>query len=146
MFLTFINPNLFRFYVIIAHVVLRVKAMKNKVFLAYARQDRHLVKPILKKLSLTSSFKDYSIPIHDPMQTAKVEDIRTNIKQSIKAANQVLVLWTKNAANSQWVHYEMGMADALDKPITVVKADNSTSLSKPNLTNFDFVSLDEVSI
>lgn len=132
---------------VIAFLILGIKAMTNKVFISYAWNDRHLVEAMLEKL------KQARIPglelaseLEDLILVAQTgDDLRTMIRDRVESANQVVVLWTEQAAASQFVQYELGIADALDKPIIVVQADQSAPefpafLAKTNVVKLrDFV-------
>ncbi len=50
---------------------------------------------------------------------------REVIKKQIQSASKVVVIYTSNTESSQWVNYEVGIADALDKPVIVVGAKGS---------------------
>jgi hypothetical protein len=51
------------------------------------------------------------------------DDYAESIRKAIGDAPTVVVLWTESAARSPYVNYELGMADALEKPILIVDLD-----------------------
>ncbi len=120
--------------------------MTQKVFFSYAQQDKHLVEPTLKKLSQAGiSELEITSETDDPVQLAQAgENLRTMILDHVKSASQVVVLWSEHAANSQYVQYELGLADALDKPIIVVKTNRSAPQLPSNLAETAFLELDNV--
>ncbi|HZT61330.1 MAG TPA: toll/interleukin-1 receptor domain-containing protein [Pyrinomonadaceae bacterium] len=48
------------------------------------------------------------------------DEIRRSIKRGIRASNEAVVLLSSHSITSQWVVYEVGIADALGKRITPV--------------------------
>jgi hypothetical protein len=97
--------------------------MNSKVFLSYSSQDRHLVEPVIAQLPglrMTDSLESELRP---------GDDVRAIIRDRVQSANEVVVFWSEAAATSQYVQYELGMADALDKPIIIVQLDQT----KPEL-------------
>lgn len=105
--------------------------MKQKVFLSFAANDRDRVEHVLSQLQkselATVNFEvnfepeanEWNVEFHPG------EDFRANIRDRVQSANQVVVFWSADAATSQYVQYELGMADALDKPITIVQLDRT---------------------
>ena len=49
--------------------------------------------------------------------------LRDTVRKAIEDASSIVVLWTDAAAQSANVNYELGMADALGKPIVIVQLD-----------------------
>ncbi len=88
------------------------ESMNGKVLLSYSIQDRHRIEPAIAQLPglrMTDSLESELRP---------GDDVRAIIRDRVQSANQVVVFWSEAAATSQYVQYELGMADALDKPIT----------------------------
>ena len=104
--------------------------MKQKVFISYAWQDRGRVEEVLKKLKETHVAKlDPSQDIVDPIPLIKPgQDLRVEIQKQMQPASVVVVLWTKQAAASDLVQYEVGMADALGKPVVFVTDESAPQL------------------
>lgn len=103
---------------------------KRKVFLSYAWQDRDRINMALQKLRETHVAElDHPHDISDPLPLAEPgQDFRAEIRKQMQAASVVVVLWTKQAATSDWVQYEVGMADALEKPVVVVAEESAPQL------------------
>jgi len=93
--------------------------MTTKVFISYATPDKKKVKSVLEKLRKSREV-GLDLVIIDVQMPALGKDVRAEIKRSIKEADQVVIVWTKQSAESSFVNYEAGMAEALGKPITVV--------------------------
>jgi TIR domain len=102
--------------------------MSQNVFISFAASDRDQVEIALSKLkqSERSTVNIVSDLNGWTTELKSGEDLRSNIRDRVQSANRVLVFWSKEAATSRNVQYELGMADALDKPITIVQLDQTT--------------------
>ena len=118
--------------------------MKRKVFISYAWQDRDRVEEVLKKLRETHAAELYpNQEIADPISLIESgQDLRAEIRKQMQSASVVVVLWTKRAAVSDWVQYEVGMADALEKPVVVVAEKSAPQLPAP-IADSEVVTLEE---
>jgi len=90
------------------------------VFISYARSDARKVNSILKGLAARgvitkedSVFKEEDLP-------AKHAELRKQVQHLIRSSSKFIVVWGKNSAQSQWVNYELGLADAFVKQVIVV--------------------------
>jgi hypothetical protein len=63
----------------------------------------------------------------------------------MKEADHVVIVWTELSAESSFVNYEAGMAEALGKPITIVKPDLSAPTLPSNLQGVRVLDLGEES-
>jgi hypothetical protein len=100
--------------------------MGDKVFLSYAAIDRHRIELAIAQLprvGMTDSLESELRP---------GDDVRGIIRDRVQSANQVVLFWPEAAATSQ---YELGMADALDKPIMIVQLDQTKSKLPAHLLN-----------
>jgi hypothetical protein len=97
--------------------------MGDKVFLSYSVSDHHRIESAIAQLS--------GLRMADSLESElrPGDDVRAIIRDRVRSANEVVVFWSEAAATSQYVQYELGMADALDKPITIVQLDQT----KPEL-------------
>lgn len=66
--------------------------------------------------------------------------IRDTVRKAIEDASSIVVLWTDAAAQSANVNYELGMADALGKPIVLVNLDGPHRIPR-DLNNVQVVDL-----
>ena len=99
--------------------------MAERIFISYAFKDEKNVDVALRELQkrgIISEEENFLDPI---AETASGFDLRESIKIRIEAASKIMILWTENSANSQYVNYEAGMAIALGKPIFVVIPEES---------------------
>lgn len=101
--------------------------MAEKIFVSYSHGDRKYLDGLEKVLKEHGVVEGDEISIIDPFSQSfsAGEDIREVIKKQIQSASKVVVIYTSNTESSQWVNYEVGMADALDKPVIVVGARGS---------------------
>lgn len=100
--------------------------MTKKIFLSHAIPDKEKVASIAEKLQQRWSHDKEQVVIVDPVNETPVsEDLRKRIRQGIQDSDEVVVVWTTATAAHGLVNYELGMADALGKPIVVVTPDKS---------------------
>jgi hypothetical protein len=96
--------------------------MKQKIFISYAHQDRKYAEKVRKVLAGRGVIDDDAVALDFHKEINVGSDARKAIRESIGAASKVVLIATDNAVNSQWVNYEIGMAEALDKDIIVVSS------------------------
>ena len=97
--------------------------MAEKIFVSYSYEDRKYLDGLKEVLRTHGVIEGNETSIIDPfLKTIAVgENIRENIKKEIQSASKVIIIYTNNTEFSQWVNYEVGMADALGKPMVVVR-------------------------
>jgi hypothetical protein len=116
--------------------------MSDTIFLSYAHQDRDQVGRALEELTRKGVLSGEKGLMIDPKQNIKSGSyIKRAISDHIKSTGKVVLLWTEAGAKSQWVNWELGMADALGKPIILVIMDKSAPKLPENLTNVQVVKL-----
>lgn len=110
--------------------------MTRNIFLSYAIQDQGKLGDVMNKLLEPElcGGNELLVVNHD---TEEFEDARTEIKQSMADADAVVIVWTPASARSSWVNYEVGMADALEKPIIVVRPDKNPPALPASLKSSD---------
>lgn len=111
--------------------------MNDKVFFSYSSHDRSLVEPMIAKLQGVEIGCTEVADAIEPLNADLLPEVncRAIIRDLVQSANQVVVFWSKKAATSQHVQYELGMADALGKPITIVQLDQTTPELPAHLLN-----------
>jgi hypothetical protein len=89
------------------------------VFVSHSRSDAAQLEGIRKSLTTAGLIgpEDHVIGEKEPPAPANV--LREEVKRQIESATKVVVVWDAESANSQWVNYELGLADALGKQIVV---------------------------
>lgn len=99
--------------------------VSRRVFISYNAADQELVGPVMSWLH-TSDLSPAEIA--DPVTSVSpAQDIRSVIQDSIATCDAMVVIWSSRAAESKWVQYELGMAQALGKRIVVLLAGGSPS-------------------
>jgi TIR domain len=114
----------------------------QRVFLSYSTDDRPLVGPALKWVRDSELGAAH---VDDPGNWGAVaKDMRTVIMDQIRKADTVVLVWSDRAAKSAWVHYEVGMAQALGVPIRVLVAADSRAKLPAGLAKTHAVKLDPI--
>jgi hypothetical protein len=98
--------------------------MKPTYFLSYQAGDARLAR------AMHAAMTRRGISVFDPQSIAPGENFVSTIKKHVDQASGMLVLMSPNALSS-WQLYEVGMADALDKPVLVVGTEASSSEQVP---------------
>lgn len=117
--------------------------MKNKIFISYAHQDNSQIEKLKSALAEKGIISTESDVLHDsqsPMVPGS--SFRGAIREAVESASTVVVYWTKNSASSDFVNYEMGMADALDKNMVVVTPKGTRMELPSNLADIQVIELD----
>jgi hypothetical protein len=98
-----------------------------KVFISATGRDLSRERKRVKEL-LAKQFAGRDVEIFDASNLATSVNIRRAIRKAIEDAAQFVIIWNGRAAESAFVNYEIGMAEALGKPIVVVvpKGDRSS--------------------
>lgn len=91
--------------------------MSYKVYISYSAKDSELAKDLGRRLSDAGVG---IVKVTDKVETDAAETVRLHIRALLQQSDEVIVLLTDNSANSPWVRYELGVADALDRRVTPV--------------------------
>ena len=120
------------------------KGLINKqVFLSYAFTDRDLAQTTIRELHKKGVLKNEGLENIDSAQNISIGgDIREAIKARIEKSDIVIVVWSEGAARSPWVQYEVGMAQALERPILFARADKSAPDLPAELNKNQIIELD----
>ncbi len=92
----------------------------HRVYLSYAKADAHTIPRVLKQLEsmgLVSSSDE--ITTDSDLQPGHAS-LRDGVRRQIQSASKVVILWSPSSVSSQWVNYELGLADAFGKAIIPV--------------------------
>ena len=120
--------------------------MAEKIFVSYSHEDRKYLEGLKEVLQEHGIVEGDEVSIIDPFSgvISVGEDIREAIKREIQSSSKVVIIHTSNTSSSQWVNYEVGMADALDKPIIVVgtRGSGKTTLLS-SLKHIQMIEVDE---
>ena len=99
-----------------------------RVFLSYAHSDREQLKDLRTKLSERLEPAAPSPVFLDTADLEPDEDFRGRIQDYIQSCGSLAVLWTPRAATSDWVSYELALAQALDKRILLLSGPGAPDL------------------
>ncbi|MFH1236420.1 MAG: toll/interleukin-1 receptor domain-containing protein [Parcubacteria group bacterium] len=122
--------------------------MTEKIFVSYDYDDRG-VRRVLEKLEQIlrkhGVIGDEPVSIIELQKEVKAGDnIREAIRSQIQSASKVIVIQSDKSESSQWVNYEAGMADALNKPIIVIgKKGPGKTRFLSNLANVRSIEIEE---
>lgn len=99
-----------------------------RLFISYSYNDYYKLPEVLKKIQdKLPELKEAEV--WDPTENLSAGDnFREEIKKQIKSADLYILFWSEGAADSPWVLYEAGMADASGKPIVVAVEPGSPEL------------------
>jgi len=115
--------------------------MGRNVFVSFAVEDRPLVESVLEQLGRRQIISPDDNVLIDYDPGALGSTFRDSAREALTDADTVVVIWSRAAALSNWVNYELGMADALGKRlITVLLKDASPELPS-NLQQTESVEL-----
>jgi nucleoside 2-deoxyribosyltransferase len=89
--------------------------MPLKISISAALRDSDLAQDLEKRLN-KAGLKVVSPP---PTKGVK-EDVRARIGEALRAADEVIVLLTKNSVDSSWLLFEIGYAASLGKRVTPI--------------------------
>jgi hypothetical protein len=99
-------------------------AMAHNIFVSHASKDLFMdsswLNKALEQLRKRKVLSDDDNIFIDKDSISEGENFREATRAAIGAADTVVVFWSPAAADSKWVNYEMGMADALGKRLVIV--------------------------
>ena len=108
------------------------------VFVSYALSDSARVQHTLALLRDRGLVSGMDVVTDQALE--KGASMRDTVRKAIEDATSIVVLWTDAAAQSANVYYELGMADALGKPIVLVNLDGPHRIPR-ELSNVQVVDL-----
>jgi AmiR/NasT family two-component response regulator len=89
--------------------------MSYQVFISYAHKDSELASDLARRL------KEVGVEVSsDPIDAKPGGDLRREVSRSLRDADEIVMLLTDNSISNSNVIFELGIADALDKPVTPV--------------------------
>lgn len=92
-----------------------MKKVAYQVFLSYSRQDTWIAQVMREKIKA----KGIQVWL-DVIEVPAGADFRARIKDGMRASAEALILLSPASRNSDWVKHEMGIADGMDKWITLL--------------------------
>ena len=98
-----------------------------RVFLSHSRRDANLA------AGIASDLQRYGIEAVGDESITAGKDLRRTIRSAIRRADAfVIVVTSPDAAASSWTSYELGMAEALGKPILLLLSQNHSAAQLPS--------------
>jgi hypothetical protein len=120
-----------------------------RVFISYSRNDterlknvRHEMEKAFARWLNTGALKQPELLVDSSTDMEPGESWRKKIRDAIEKCNVFVALWTARAAASDWVQYEMAMADALNKRLVVFADPSAPTLPRP-LGKYQVVTLED---
>jgi hypothetical protein len=109
--------------------------MKERtIFLSYAQKDSLDIRKVLSELRSKGFIEDNDQILDTSKVMVPGSSIRGLLREAVKASSKVIVLWSREGAESEFVNYEIAMAEALGKPIVVVVPKGQKSKMPGQLT------------
>ena len=98
-----------------------------RVFLSHSRRDANLV------AAIASELRKHGVETVVDETIAPADDFRRTIKSAIRRADGLIIVVTSpDVAASSWASYELGMAEALGKPILLLLSQNHSAAQLPS--------------
>jgi hypothetical protein len=93
----------------------------EKVFLSYATPDREFAQSLKPRLNKILAAETESVD-HFDLESGFLlgTDWRRGVRLAIGEATTVVIVTSPESERSDWVNYEVGLADALDKNLVIV--------------------------
>ena len=111
----------------------------RRIFVSYSMNDQPDAGEALLKWLETI---EEPTEVKDPFVWASShQDVRGVIREHIADSDEFVVVWSKRAPESPWVAYELGMAHALGRPITVLLAGGDPAAVPADIAEAEFVEL-----
>ena len=90
--------------------------MKYRVFISHSAKDSMLAEDLRRRLKDVGA----DFVTADIADTAETGSVRRRIRDVISKSSEVIALLTDNSVSNKWMQYEVGIADALEVPVTFV--------------------------
>ncbi|HWS88087.1 MAG TPA: toll/interleukin-1 receptor domain-containing protein [Pyrinomonadaceae bacterium] len=108
--------------------------MKYRVYISYSAKDSLLAEDLKRRLT------DVGVEYAITKKATRAESVDTDyvqrrIREAINKSSEVIVLLTDNSVKNKWVLYEVGMADALERPVTFVMVNEGLERQLPIVGN-----------
>jgi hypothetical protein len=114
------------------------------VFISYAQDDKSRIRKVIGELRSRGIVKEGDEITYAPEIFVPGSSIRGQVRKAIEASSKVVLVWSGAGAESDWVNYEAGMAEALGKPIVVVIPKGGMPRIPSNLDGIEILELENV--
>jgi hypothetical protein len=113
------------------------------VFISYASDDKSRIRDVVKELKSNGIVEAHD-KITDTSEIIPGSSVRGQVRKAIEAASKFVVIWSVAGGKSDWVNYEIGMAEALGKPILVVVPKGEISRLPSSLKHNQIIELEDL--
>src|SRR5215217_4654243 len=96
--------------------------MSYRVYISHTFKDSELARDLKRRL------REAGVTVSAAESAEPGEDFSLYIKNSLRSADEVVVLLTDSSVNSSWLLYEIGAADSLDKRVTPILVNEGAEL------------------
>ena len=120
-----------------------MSAKPQRVYLSYARADTPRIPLLLQKLEAMDLIGPNDVVVSVKDLEHGHASLREGVRRQIQSASKVVIVWSQSSASSQWVNYELGLADAFGKVIIPVVRRTELSTLPPQLQDWQAVVLGE---
>lgn len=112
--------------------------MSYRIFISFAMKDKNVAE------SLAHEIKHTGAEIVGAESISESADIKSKLTDAMRRSDEIVVIVTKDSANSAWVNYEIGAATALGKKITPILVRVETSELPPVLRSVEGIKFENV--
>lgn len=113
----------------------------RRVFISYSHKELPGVDTIVTRLRRQGVLKENDEVLGTTEFGNRHTELRQTVRRQIESASHVVLIWDSETAKSQWVNYEIGLADALGKPIVAVTTGKKNVPVPAMLSNLQVINL-----
>lgn len=107
------------------------------LFVSHAWDYNDQYTTVIDWLDQSLSYKNYSVPEHDPLDAKNTEKLKSALTEQIKHANIVIIISGMYYTHSEWMSYELAEAIRMGKTIIALKPRGNTLMPKEVLSVAD---------
>src|SRR5690349_4595831 len=93
---------------------------ESQIFISYANENKSDILKVIDALKSINIVRDGDKVVDTSHVIHPGSNIREMLREAVRASSKVIVFWNDEALNSEFVNYEVAMAEALGKPIILV--------------------------
>jgi TIR domain len=114
--------------------------MQHKVFISASYQDRDIARDLqhrLHKVGVSVTYSELTMSIGS--------DFEKTFMSLLRAADEIIVILSRNSIDNLWMMYEIGAASSLQKTITPVVIELENSELPPVVKQLKYIRYDKLS-
>lgn len=100
------------------------------LFVSHAWDYNERYNTVIDWLDQHLSYKNYSVPEHDPLDAKNTEKLKAALTEQIKHANIVIIISGMYYSHSEWMSYELTEAIRMEKTIIALKPRGNKRMPK----------------